>query len=273
MIERSEIGGGDPAGGAGGAASEAPRGTDRRLAICAIVSIAGHLAFARALEHLPTRPAAPEPQIVQVRVVPPPSPPAPEPPPPAEPPRPPEPIQPIVHERPRPRPAPVARREAAPVDTPPVDTPPTSADTTTTPVFGVTMESTSQAATGPAVPVGNTTRASPTVAPPTAAKPLAEPAAAEEVTRMPLPRGACPGKYTDEARAAAIEGVVVLDVTIDEHGRARDFTVVDGLPHGLTEAAIAAISACRFSPGERNGQPVPVRVRGYKVRFLLPEAR
>ena len=90
---------------------------------------------------------------------------------------------------------------------------------------------------------------------------------------MPLPLSVCPGKYTDEARTAAVEGVVVLDVTIDEHGRARDFTVVAGLPHGLTQAAIAAVSACKFSPGERDGQAVPVRVRGYKVRFLLQDGQ
>jgi TonB family protein len=140
-------------------------------------------------------------------------------------------------------------------------------------VFGVTMDSTSQAGSGPAMPVGNTTHAAPTAAAAAPVKPLAQPVAAVEVTKMPLPLGACPGKYTDEARAAALEGVVVLDVTIDEHGRARDFTVVSGLPHGLTQAAIDAVSACRFSPGERSGQPVPVRVRGYKIRFLMPDSQ
>lgn len=246
---------------------------DGRLAICAIASVAGHLALARALDTLPPRAATLERQIVSLRVVEPPAPaPEPEPPRPPEPTSPPEPIKPVVHERPRPHDAPAVKHDAAPVDTPPVDHPPTTTDTTTTPTFGVTMESTSQAGNGPAMPVGNTTHPAPTAGA-TAVAPLAEPVAAVEVTKMPLPQGECPGKYTDEARAAAIEGVVVLDVTIDEHGRARDFAVVQGLPHGLTQAAIAAVSACRFSPGERNGQPVPVRIRGYKIRFLSPEAR
>jgi TonB family protein len=104
-------------------------------------------------------------------------------------------------------------------------------------------------------------------------KPLAEPVAAAEVTKMPLPHGECKAKYTDEARTAAIEGVVVLAAIIDEHGRARDITVVDGLPHGLTQAAIAALTACSFTPGERSGQAVPVRVRELKFRFLLAEAQ
>ena len=88
---------------------------------------------------------------------------------------------------------------------------------------------------------------------------------------MPLPQGRCAGKYTDEAHAAAIEGVVVLDLIVDEHGRARDITVVEGLSHGLTEAPIAALKACTFTPGEKDGQPVPVRVRGFKIRFLMEE--
>lgn len=89
-----------------------------------------------------------------------------------------------------------------------------------------------------------------------------------EVSKMPLP-GHCAGKYTDEARAAATEGVVVLDVIVDEHGHVRDITVVEGLPHGLTEAAIEAVRVCPFTPGERNGRSTPVRIRGYKVRFLM----
>jgi protein TonB len=247
---------------------------DRRLVVGAVASVAGHLALARALDALPPRTTTPAPRIVTVHVVEPPAPaPEPEPVKPPEPPPPLEPVKPVIHERPRPRDAAPVKHDVAPVDTPPVDHAPTTTDTTTTPVFGVTMESTSQAGGGPAMPVGNTTHAAPTAAPAAPVKPLAAPVAAVEVTKMPLPLGACPGKYTEEARAAAIEGVVVLDVTIDEHGRARDFTVVTGLPHRLTQAAIDAVAACRFSPGERNGQPVPVRVRGYKIRFLMQDSQ
>jgi protein TonB len=246
---------------------------DWRLGICALASIAGHVALTRALDHLPARPPALENRIVTVRVVEPPRPaPEPEPAKPPEPPKP-EPVKPVVHERPRPHDAPVARHDAAPVDTPPVDHPPETTDTTTAPVFGVTMQSTSQGGTGPAMPVGNTTRAAPTAPATAPVKPLAEPVAAVEVTRMPLPLGRCAGKYTEEARAAATEGAVVLDLIVDEHGRARDITVVEGLPHGLTEAAIAALRACTFTPGERNGQPVPVRIRGFKVRFFMTEGQ
>jgi periplasmic protein TonB len=86
---------------------------------------------------------------------------------------------------------------------------------------------------------------------------------------MPLPQGRCIGKYTDEAKRAAIEGTVILDLIVSETGRARDIRVVSGLEHGLTDAAIAAIKECRFTPGEKDGTPVAVRVRGFKIRFLL----
>jgi len=245
---------------------------DRQLVICAIASVAGHFAFARGLDFLPPHHDTAPPTLVQVHVI---EPPIPEPPPePVKPEEPkPEQPKPVVHERPRPHEPKAVARDTPPVDTPPVDHPPTTTDTTTTPVFGVTMESTSQAGTGPAMPVGNTTRPGPTSTTGAAVKPLAQPVAAVEVTRMPLPQGRCAGKYTEEARAAAIEGVVVLDLIVDEHGRARDITVVSGLSHGLTEAAIAALTACTFTPGERDGQAVPVRVRGFKIRFLMQEGQ
>ena len=245
---------------------------DLRLAVCAVISVAGHFVLARGLDHLPRQAdTPPPPQIVQVQVI---QPAVPEPPPePVKPPDPPtpEPAKPQVHERPRAHEPASVKHDATPVDTPPVDHPSTTTETTQTPVFGVTMESTSRAGTGPAMPVGNTTRTAPTNTDPGPVRPLAPPVAAVEVTRMPLPQGRCAGKYTDEARAAAVEGVVVLDLIVDEHGRARDITVVEGLPHGLTQAAIAALTACSFTPGEKAGQPVPVRVRGFKIRFLMQD--
>jgi TonB family protein len=94
-------------------------------------------------------------------------------------------------------------------------------------------------------------------------------AAPTKGSKVPLPINPCIGRYTPEARAAATEGVVVLDLVVDELGRTRDIAVVEGLPHGLNESAIAAVRECRFVPGEKDGRPVPVRIRGFKVRFLL----
>jgi protein TonB len=198
---------------------------------------------------------------------PPPEPPKPEPPKPP----PPKPLQQPVHEAPRLKPPVVQEVAQPPAELPPASAPATGAPGAR-PRFGVTMESTSQGGKVP-VPIGNTT--APT-APETAAREPGRalpPAAAHEVTKMPLPQGRCTGKHTEAALAAGIEGVVVLDVIVDEQGRARDIEVVSGLTHGLTEAAIAALRACRFTPGEKDGVPVPVRVRGFKIRFLMQEGR
>lgn len=245
---------------------------DRNLIACAVLSIVAHLGFGRALDELPARETAVRRRPVEVRVVAPPKPepPPPEPPkPPPEEPKPPPPKPPprVVHERPKQQP-PETPPEAPPPETPPPETTAPSSNAPAAPTYGVTIESTSSRGTGPAVPVGNTTRPTPAPASPSTA-PAAAPVAAAEVTKMPLPQGRCAGTYTDAARAAATEGTVVLDLVVDETGRARDIRVVEGLPHGLTEAAVAALTACRFSPGERGGIAVPVRVRGFKIRFYL----
>ena len=63
------------------------------------------------------------------------------------------------------------------------------------------------------------------------------------------------------------EGVPVVGAD----GRATNIKVVSGLGHGLNEAAVAALKACRFTPGERSGVPVPVRIREFKIRFFLDQ--
>jgi protein TonB len=92
-----------------------------------------------------------------------------------------------------------------------------------------------------------------------------------EATKMPLPQGRCYGKYTDDARAAGVEGTVVLDIVVGEDGHVRDVQVAQGLGHGLDQAAIAALHACQFSPGEKDGKPVAVKIRGFKIRFVMQE--
>jgi protein TonB len=241
-----------------------------KIVACAAVSFGIHASIARGLDALPEPDPPPRPPpVVQVRIDP--VEPAKKEPPPEE--KPPEPEKKpppkVVHEAPKPTPA--VAHDVVPKDVPPPDHPPVTTDTSNTPVFGVTMESTSQAGGGPAIPVGNTTRATPTQAAktPGEVKPLAEPVAVYQVTKMPLPQGRCAGAYTDEAKQAGVEGVVVLDIVVGEDGRTRDVNVVQGLSHGLTEAAIAAARACKFSPGERDGTAVPVRIREFKIRFVL----
>ena len=152
----------------------------------------------------------------------------------------------------------------------PTERPATDADPGATPVYGVSMESTSRGGTGPVVPVGNTLQVPPGArrAGP-APKPLPPPVSAHQVTKLPLPQGRCSGRYTEEARQAGLEGTVVLDLIVGEDGRVREVKVVQGLGGGLSEAAVAALKGCHFTPGERDGRPVPVRLRGFKIRFFL----
>ncbi len=244
-----------------------------KLLVAAAASLVAHVAIARALDSLPEQ-DPPPPDRVEIRVMSPPEPakePEPEPAKMPDPPPTPK-ATPIVHDKPRARPPQAQIVAATPKDTPPADHAPVATGTTDKPVFGVTLESTSQGGTGPAMPIGNTTRAQPgATAAPSSVEPLAAPVAAYEATRMPLPEGRCSGTYTDDARQAGVEGTVVLDLVVGADGATHDIQVVSGLPHGLTEAAIAALRTCRFSPGEKDGQPVAVRVRGFKIRFVLSD--
>lgn len=63
--------------------------------------------------------------------------------------------------------------------------------------------------------------------------------------------------YPEYARRARIEGVVWLEVTIDEEGRVV-CTHVNGLPFGITEAAEKAMRQWRFEPYRVDGKAVPV---------------
>lgn len=246
---------------------------DPRLLICAAGSVIAHFVLGEVLSTLPPRTPPPLDRKIEIRVI---EPPAKEPPPePEKPPPPPppdvKPVPTVVHQKPTARPAPIAVHDAIPSTTPVPEHAVVVPGAPAAPaVFGATMESTSQGGTV-AVPVGNTTQPGAT-GPASTVKPLAAPVAAYEVTKMPLPQGRCSGKYTDAARAAALEGTVVLDLVVDEQGRARDIVVVEGLGHGLTEAAVTALKECRFTPGEKDGKRVPVKVRSFKIRFVLQDA-
>ena len=74
--------------------------------------------------------------------------------------------------------------------------------------------------------------------------------------------------YTPEARALKVAGTVLLQVTIDVDGSARDIKLQKGLGYGLDEAAAAALSKWRFEPGTRGGVPVEVMVT-IEVNFRL----
>ena len=63
-------------------------------------------------------------------------------------------------------------------------------------------------------------------------------------------------KYTMQARQAEIEGVVRVEVTVDETGKVIAARVVSGLGYGLDESALAAAKASVFDPASRCGKPI-----------------
>jgi protein TonB len=65
-----------------------------------------------------------------------------------------------------------------------------------------------------------------------------------------------------------LDGVITLDVTIDEHGNMAGATVVSG-PRALQREAERAIGLWEFSPAQSNGKPVPSHLR-LSVEFLPP---
>jgi TonB family protein len=75
--------------------------------------------------------------------------------------------------------------------------------------------------------------------------------------------------YTDQARAAGFEGVVVLDIVVNIDGQAEQIVVVNGPGLGLDENAINAVKKWKFKPAlGPSGNPVPVRVK-IEVAFRI----
>lgn len=78
-------------------------------------------------------------------------------------------------------------------------------------------------------------------------------------------------RYPEIARQAGIEGRVVVQFVIDEQGRVLNPRVVRGVGGGLDEAAVAAVSQARFTPGRQRGRPVRVQYT-LTIHFQLSQA-
>jgi TonB family protein len=75
-------------------------------------------------------------------------------------------------------------------------------------------------------------------------------------------------EYTEQARAAKLQGTVLLYIEIDPTGKATNIKVQRGLGLGLDEKAIEAVSKWKFKPGQKDGMPVTVQAT-IEVNFRL----
>lgn len=75
-------------------------------------------------------------------------------------------------------------------------------------------------------------------------------------------------EYPKMAMKQGIEGVVYLELFIDEKGNIRRINVLKDPGYGFAEAAIAALDGIVCKPALVNDKPVAVRFR-YPVRFIL----
>lgn len=92
----------------------------------------------------------------------------------------------------------------------------------------------------------------------------------DEAPTKPKPKGFVQPQYTDDARAAEIEGRVRLKLTIDSQGNVTNVEVLSGLGHGLDQSAVAAAKRMHFTPSMLCGKP---RNSSFVVsmRFVLGE--
>ncbi len=75
-------------------------------------------------------------------------------------------------------------------------------------------------------------------------------------------------QYTEIARKARIQGVVIVEAIIDKSGKVTNVKVLKGLPMGLDQAAADAVARWTFKPATLNGKPVAV-IYNLTVNFQL----
>jgi periplasmic protein TonB len=74
--------------------------------------------------------------------------------------------------------------------------------------------------------------------------------------------------YPELARRQKIEGVVFLELYIDQYGEIRNIVVLKDPGYGLAKAALEALKGLTVAPAQANGIPVAVRFR-YPIRFSI----
>ena len=75
-------------------------------------------------------------------------------------------------------------------------------------------------------------------------------------------------EFSEYARKSKFQGTVVLSLIVDREGLPRDIHITNPIGCGLDEKAVQAAEAYRFKPGEKDGEPVAVKI-ALEVDFHL----
>jgi TonB family protein len=75
-------------------------------------------------------------------------------------------------------------------------------------------------------------------------------------------------EFSDEARRAKYQGIVIVSLVVNEEGLPTDLHIVKPLGYGLDEKALKAVRKYRFQPAMRDGKPVAVRIM-VEINFRL----
>ncbi|BEV69896.1 TonB family protein [Bdellovibrio bacteriovorus] len=89
-----------------------------------------------------------------------------------------------------------------------------------------------------------------------------------EITRLPKVKREFKAQYPEEAKKAAVDGPVILEILIDREGKVRHVQVLSGPGHGLNESAVEALKKFEFQPAFKGEESVAVKIR-YTYRFKL----
>jgi len=84
----------------------------------------------------------------------------------------------------------------------------------------------------------------------------------------PIPTYKPEPPYTKEAKAAKLQGTVVLSIVIGVDGAVTDAKVVQGFDKGLTQNAVDTVKIWKFKPATKDGKPVACKV-SVEISFRL----
>ncbi|MCE9578328.1 MAG: energy transducer TonB, partial [Deltaproteobacteria bacterium] len=112
----------------------------------------------------------------------------------------------------------------------------------------------------PAAPAAPSVAKAPPVAKQLEAKPAVADGGCADAVVKPKPLQLVQPTFTQDARDAGITGKVRVEVTISAAGAVTAARVIEGLGHGLDEAALDAARASTFAPATKCGEPVAITI-------------